>query len=307
MLFEITEKTMKKLARIGVVVGRFQVAALHKGHLHLLRHAMRSSDTLLVVLGSPEFPTPRNPLSFEMRKQMIEEAFPDAIVVELRDTPKDADWIKKLDSLIRAVGAERDVTLYGSRDSFLSVYAGAFRTELVPELPGFSGTAERAKCMTSKRTSAAYRAGVIHGFVSRLKVTRPMVDIAVMKRREGLVLLGGKPKDPKGLWRFPGGLVDPSDPSLEYAARREASEELSNIEIDDVAYIGSTSTNDRRYRGTGEYAITALCIATYIYGAARAGDDLSRVEWFPVAMLPKVLVPEHRKLGEMLTNYLSRA
>nr|MBP9758042.1 NUDIX domain-containing protein [Candidatus Paceibacterota bacterium] len=184
---------------------------------------------------------------------------------------------------------------------------GTYRTELVPELEGFSGTEERAKCLSSKSSTAAYREGVVHGYMSRLKVTRPMVDIAVLKRREGMVLLGGKPTDPPDQWRFPGGLVDPTDPTLEYAAKREAGEELSNIEIDDVTYIGSTSVNDRRYRGTGEYAITAMCIASYIFGAARPGDDLSRVEWFPIAKLPKVLVPEHRKLGEMLSNYLSRA
>lgn len=298
---------MKKLTRIGVVVGRFQVAALHKGHKHLLRYARQRSDKLLVVLGSSEFPTPRNPLTYAMRKQMVLEAFPDAIVAEIRDTPKDSKWIKNLDSIIRKACAGASVTLYGSRDSFLSVYKGAYRTELVPELAGYSGTAERAKCISSKRANAAYREGVVHGYVSRLKVTRPMVDVAVLKPREGMVLLGGKPTDPPDLWRFPGGLVDPTDPSLEYAAKREASEELSNIEIDDVTYIGSTSVNDRRYRGTGEYAITAMCIATYIFGAPRAGDDLSRVEWFPLASLPKVLVPEHRKLGEMLTNYLSRA
>lgn len=298
---------MKKLTRIGVVVGRFQVAALHKGHKHLLRHARRRSDTLLVVLGSPEFPTPRNPLSYEMRRQMILESFPDAIVAEIRDTAKDSKWIRNLDSIVGRYAGNGDVTLYGSRDSFLSVYRGIYPTELVRELEGYSGTKEREKCLSTKATSAAYREGVVHGYMSRLKVTRPMVDIAVLKPHEGLVLLGGKSTDPKDLWRFPGGLVDPTDPSLEFAAKREAGEELSHIEIDDVTYIGSTSVNDRRYRGTGEYAITALCIATYIFGAARPGDDLSRVEWFPIEKLPKVLIPEHRKLGEMLTNHLSRA
>lgn len=298
---------MKKRTPIGVVVGRFQVAALHKGHKHLLTYADTRNEHLLVVLGTPEFPTPRNPLSFEMRKHMIEEAYPEAIVVELRDTPKDAVWSTQLDSIIRRKFPNADATLYGSRDSFLSVYCGTNRTELVPELVGYSGTVERAKYTPSKTTTAAFRAGVVHGFTSRLKMTRPMVDIAILKRREGLILLGGKPTDPKGLWRFPGGLVDPTDPSLEFAAKRESYEEVRNIEIDDVTYIGSTSVNDSRYRGTGEYAITALCIATYIFGRAEAGDDLSRVEWFPVSQLPKVLIPEHRKLGEMLTNYLSRA
>ncbi|MBP9757461.1 MAG: hypothetical protein KBD06_02585, partial [Candidatus Pacebacteria bacterium] len=156
---------MKKRTRIGVVVGRFQVAALHKGHKHLLRFANRRSDKLLIVLGSPDFPTPRNPLSYEMRKQMVLEAYPCAIVAEIRDMPKDSDWIKRLDSIISAACANCDVTLYGSRDSFLSIYAGTYRTELVPELEGFSGTEERAKCLSSKSSTAAYREGVVHGYM----------------------------------------------------------------------------------------------------------------------------------------------
>src|SRR4051812_456362 len=65
-------------------------------------------------------------------------------------------------------------------------------------------------------------------------------------------LLGRKPSDPKGLWRFIGGFADPGDPSYEHSAVRELSEETSGtvlVEIDELIYLGSSIVNDPRMDG----------------------------------------------------------
>lgn len=288
---------------VGVVVGRFQVPTLHRGHKHLLATASLAHDELLVVLGSAAFPTPRNPLSFEMRRSLIHTHYPNATVLEIKDCRTYEEWAETLDRLISTQFPKVTVVLYGSRDSFIPHYSGHYKTEEVEEVKGYSGTLMRAE--TSREPSTiGFRNGVIHGYNSRLAVTRPMVDMAVVRGSE--VLLGGKKADPAQLWRFPGGLVDQTDASLEAAAKRELSEEVSNIEVSDLTYVGSRQISDWRYHGTGERGLTTLFRAYYINGKPKAGDDLNRVAWKPLASFIDHLVEEHKPLGEMLLKSLEK-
>jgi len=297
--------TTKKPLSVGVVVGRFQVASLHPGHLHLMQFVASLHTDLLVVLGTSKFPTPRNPLSFEMRKAMVTKHFPRAVVLEIQDRRSNADWSLALDALIKDAYPDRQAVLYGSRDSFIPYYSGCLRTQIVAELGAFSGTQERSKVARKLLSSIAFRRGVIHGWTTRLPVTRPMVDIAIIKHETGEVLLGGNPEDPEGRWRFPGGLVDQTDVSLEAAAHREAMEEVGHIEISKPTYVGSTITSDWRYKNSGEAGMTTLFTCHYVFGAPRAGDDISRVAWVALKDLESKLVEEHKPLGLMLRTHLA--
>lgn len=291
----------------GVIVARFQVPDLHAGHLYFLKSVVTQHHDVLVVLGSPEFPTPRNPLPFATRERMVLDSYPAVKVLELRDHPSNEVWSSRLDELVQAHCDPRSAVLYGSRDSFLGVYSGTITAQFVPELPAYNGTDERKRVTQTPGVSSDFRRGVIYGFESRLAVTRPMVDVAVLRPRTRELLLAGKETDPEGMWRFIGGLVDPTDASLEWAAVRELSEEAPGIwvgGIRHVRYLGSARVDDWRYRESGEGGVTSLFLATYAFGHASPGDDISRLAWISYEDVPGVLVQNHQPLWDMLKEHL---
>jgi bifunctional NMN adenylyltransferase/nudix hydrolase len=294
------------LKSVGVVVGRFQVAELHAGHRHLLETARCRHDALLVLIGTTNAsPTPRNPLSYKARRFMLEAAFPEATILPVSDHPSDEAWSTKIDALITETFPDAVATLYGSRDSFAPRYSGVLPIEIIDPIPSPCGTDTRNGLMSDiALTSSEIRGGIIRGVTERFPITYPTVDVAIMRGTK--VLLGRKASDPAGKYRFIGGFVDPSDESLEAAAKREAYEETSGMEIGDLRYVGSAKVEDWRYRGTGDGIMTTLFRATYVFGALAPADDIEHLEWHTISDLPDVLVPEHLRLGELLADDLSR-
>ncbi|QQR82709.1 NUDIX domain-containing protein [Candidatus Campbellbacteria bacterium] len=294
---------------VGVVVARFQVAKLHKGHTYLIDYVNSRCDNLLIILGTARsFPTKKNPLSFEMRRLMIANRYPNAIIVPLRDTKLDSRWSTELDLAISSAlpgGVDgHTVTLYGSRDSFIDFYTGVHATHLVPPLGTSNGTKNRER-LANITDSVKFREGVIHTQMSRPPAVYPTVDIAIIKRETNEVLLGGKNVD-GGKLRFVGGFVDPKDTSYAVAAKREVYEETTGIEIADLKEVGSARIDDWRYRGTGDSVITTFFTATYIFGALCASDDLDRLVWVPIPHVIEYLVPEHEPLGLMLLKHFNQ-
>ncbi len=58
-----------------VFIGRFQ--PFHLGHLNVVKQALDLSDKVLILVGSANQPrTPKNPFTFEERKEMIEYSLP---------------------------------------------------------------------------------------------------------------------------------------------------------------------------------------------------------------------------------------
>jgi ADP-ribose pyrophosphatase YjhB (NUDIX family) len=128
------------------------------------------------------------------------------------------------------------------------------------------------------------------------------VDMACVKEdKDGnwQVALGQKSYElTTGLWRFPGGFVDPEkDNSAEDAASRELDEEVPGVKTTAPRYIGSLKTNDTRYRERKDKIITSFFVMNHLYGELQAGDDLAAVKWMPVSIEHLVDVnPIHQKL-----------
>lgn len=288
---------------LAVVVMRLQVPELHAGHRYLLNSVTAIHENVLVVIGETEARlTAEDPLTFEMRSQMLLKLYPQVKIERLGDHPSDAIWSQTLDVLINrvlgAVNPSSEPTLYGGRDSFLKHYLGSCRTFELPPIPiEPSGTAERAA--VEVKHTPDFRAGMIYASKHKFPISYQCVDVAIMQH--GMVLLGQKKID-DGKYRFIGGFVSPQDVSLEAAARREVREE-TGMEPGGAVYLGSARVNDYRYRGSSDSLLSAFFIIDPMYGAPVAADDVDAVRWFSLEQADKVIIPEHVTFLQMLTDH----
>lgn len=78
------------------VVGRFQ--PFHNGHKDLIEKALERSVEVIVFIGSvQESRTNKNPYTFEERRAMILNVFPERVkVVPLKDSPTNEQWIETI-------------------------------------------------------------------------------------------------------------------------------------------------------------------------------------------------------------------
>ncbi|KKR48218.1 MAG: NUDIX hydrolase [Candidatus Magasanikbacteria bacterium GW2011_GWC2_40_17] len=291
---------MKILNTAGVVVCRFQVPQLHKGHLHLLNTVKKECGKILVAVGvSPGGASRNDPMDFKTRAVMLKSQFPDAIVVEIRDRSSDEAWSADLDRIIEDCFPNHEVTLFGSRDSFLPSYKGRHSQKYIhPEALVPTGTQLRKKISSQVIDSEEFRAGVIYAATKQSFPTSfQTVDVAIRHSLERKVLVGRKTGEAN--WRFPGGFVDPGDSNLEMSAKREIREEVGDIEIGNLKYLSSIRVDDYRYKKSAHKIMTALFSAIYVFGLIRAGDDLAEVKWQNFDTLLGCLVEEHKVLGEI--------
>lgn len=148
------------MMKIGVVIARFQVDELHKGHRHILDFALRKNHHLIVVLGVKRGkPNDRNPLDFLIRKEMILQSYPKAIIKPLYDFHSNLEWSRRLDSLLPPLTKYSEVILYGGRDSFIKHYSGRYKCEIIPSIPSISGSEIRENIKINNNRD--YRCGLI--------------------------------------------------------------------------------------------------------------------------------------------------
>ena len=300
-------KYSEPTADCGVIIGRFQVAELHVGHRELIDNVLSRHKKVVILLGiSPLTNSINNPLDFESRKQMICSAYPSVTVLYVKDVNNDDLWSKTVDATIRTVlSPTQTALLYGSRDSFIKHYSGRFDTYELPTEHIKSGTELRQEIGREAKDSADWRAGVIWASRNRFPTSYQTVDIAVFNPDYTQLLLGQRSTE--SAWRLIGGFADPTSPSLEDDARREAMEE-AGIKLDNLAYVRSFVVDDWRYLNEPDCVKTALFIATTATEQPEGNDDIARVCWFDRTELDPTdswrIVPEHRTL---VTHALMRA
>lgn len=70
----------KKPYRLGILVGRFQT--LHTGHEMIIQKAIELCDEVGIFVGSSqESGTNKNPFTFELRKEILENVFGDRVKI----------------------------------------------------------------------------------------------------------------------------------------------------------------------------------------------------------------------------------
>lgn len=294
---------------VAVVVGRFQVPSLHPGHKFVINYALQRHDRVLVVIGCSPLPlSRRNPLDYETRAIMISRYFPDVTIARIEDSRSDEVWSNRLDEIIESYFPSTPAILYGSRDCFFGHYQGKHPTELVEVQVDRNGQEYNATDLREAigpNGSPEFRMGMIYASKLPFPTSYQVVDTAIIKEQDQTVLLGHKVGDGEKL-RFVGGFVDPTDESLERAAKREVTEETGYIETADYKYLGSFRINDWRYRGGPNAVMSAFFFARYIFGHPQAGDDINALAWVPISELEDRIITEHLPLARVLKTYVSK-
>jgi bifunctional NMN adenylyltransferase/nudix hydrolase len=292
-----------KVEGVGVIVGRFQASELTDGHKELYDSVIARHQKTICVIGlSPVRATKNNPLDYESRRKMILESYPNITIVYLKDNPSDEAWSKNLDeniSMQTPPGAK--VTLYGSRDSFITYYRGRHQTKELVQKSFVSGTADRIRNSYDIVNTKEFRQGVIWATQNQYDSCMPTVDIAVVDRPNNQILLGRKPNSKE--YRFVGGFVDPSmegskNQYLERNAKRELNEE-THLETGKLEYVGSFQVNDWRYRSEVNKIVTTLFKTDYVFGKPTPDDDIAELKWFSLTKKENIfskLVEEHKPL-----------
>lgn len=297
---------------VGVIVGRFQVAALHSAHKQLIEQVLNSHKRVLIFIGvAVTLGTKNNPLDFTTRLGLFADylaKYPEKLVIQpLLDVPgNDVLWSRNLDRIIRTNFPLGSICLYGGRGSFVNRYHGFLDTYEFQIMSSDEGSKLRQELGKEVRLSVDFRAGQIYQSQNQYPKVIPTVDIAVIKIEDNCkyVLMGIK--ESKSHLCFPGGFVDPSDLTLEDAAKRELSEEV-NVEISGrMEYIGSYRINDARYTGE-ERILTTFFYTDYVFGSLSVREEFTSLQWVLVTADVLDNVEEsHKVLYIALLNFLER-
>jgi bifunctional NMN adenylyltransferase/nudix hydrolase len=276
---------------VGVTCARFQLNELTPAHIELINIILQTHKRVLVVLGlRPLKFTTRNPLDFQMRKGMISETFGKnnnrITVVYLPDTKDDKTWCFNLDMLVAKYTKPLERIRYvGGRDSFLEQYK-KFGNEKIEcwEIKDFeqsefiSATKKRNEIAATTEFDARFRAGVIYTALNTPAKTVPTVDIAIINKKDGKVLIGKRHDEDE--WRFIGVWSQPRE-TYEDAAHR-AAREKANVEISTLRCRKSFCNFDWKFRGEIDDVTTMFYTAFYESGTPEPMANLSTLRWVDI-------------------------
>lgn len=297
---------------IGVVVARFQVHELHEGHHYVIKQVVDNHKKTIIFLGVPQFiGTKKNPLDFDTRKKMVQEHYPDAVIVALPDQRDNQKWAKELDKRIREVYPHGDVLLYGSRDSFIPYYVnngGKFQTKELEPLGTFAGTDVRKLISEEVKNSVDFRSGVIYHAYNLYPRTIPTVDLAPLNSDKTKLLLAKKYDEDQ--YRFIGGFIKPTDSNITHASRRIIHKECGiNCVIESFQYINSIQIDDWRFKSEEDKIMTQFFLCQYSWGQITPSDDIKELSWVELNLITdnwiqKNLCQEHHSLMNELLKFL---
>lgn len=283
---------------VGVIVARLQTADLHEGHHAVFAEAGKHHKLCVFIGVNPsQLNTPSDPLDYGTREQMVKDAYPRAQVFPIVDQYTDDEWSKSLDGMLRAIYPRDRAVLYGGRDSFANHYSGRHRVVEIDSIKNVSATDLRRVDGSVVENHASFRRGVIYAACNRWTPIYPCVDV-ICENDTGNVLVGRRHNE-GGVYRLPGGHIDPTDAWDEYAAKRELREE-TGVEASDFKHIWSGAINSWTDRTGGGVKRTVLFRCTYVHGPAKAADDLDEVVWVSRSHLESLMwADDHLRLVQI--------
>jgi len=301
--------------KIGIIVARLQTDNLHPGHCSLIESVQKESDGVVIILGVARAKSSvKNPLNFKTRRLMVQEKYPVIHCIPLDDNASDAIWSKNLDVILdsMSMGGGNDITLFHSRDSFVSCYSGVYPTKECEAMGETTGTSVRENIgTTGPIANDMFRKGIIFNAFDRYPICNPVVDMFVFDSKTRKVLLGRRKNAEE--WRLPGGFVDISDSNYKAAAIRELQEETGlSINSNNFKALDSFKINDWGYSETGKDRIFSTLFWVDYDGDQEsiANDDISEVGWFDIHAVdgswidkPLIITDEHRPLIKCAMAY----
>lgn len=263
---------------VGVIIGRFQMPLIVKTEDNIFDYVLKKDfNTNVVIIGIPPSAikaTKMNPLDYDARRRMIEEAFGDRFqIFYLKDERSDDVWSKKLDDIIQTVAGKRNAVIFGTSVA-LSKYSGSYFKE-VYETPKAINTESTLRELAGKKilSGEAWRAGAIWATQNMYDHVCPTVDCIIYDGPE--VWMGKKTGEIQ--LRFIGGFVDPrKDSSFEDAAIRESKEE-TGLDCEIIEYVTSRKVDDWRYVNETDKIFTSLFALRRIGGTPKAADDIAEI------------------------------
>lgn len=293
--------------KVGVIVARFQVPDLHDGHRYTIEHVRATHERVVIVLGvSVGFlDIKKNPLGYEMRKEMIKEIYSSSIrVLPLEDCPgDDHTWSKRLDAMLRSEYPEDECVLYGSRESFLKVYSGDNPVYQIAPIEHKSGTEYREAIARSTRASSDFRAGIIHAVCNRPPTVHQEVFVAVFRPETNEVAVIKS----DSAMRFPSRFMTPDEDSFEGVAMRIIRETYGCPEVENLSYVGSLKANGQQHHNGTDSVMRVLFYARYVFGSLWEHGNSVSAEWIPVVGMEMKLVNHEKPFCDMLKGYLTLA
>jgi bifunctional NMN adenylyltransferase/nudix hydrolase len=295
------------MTKLGVIIGRFQVPELHNGHKSLIDHAYVNSDKVVIFVGAAPFIlTKRNPLPPEAAAQVVREYIKKShkknmAVLALPDIKgSDEEWSARLDVMLSSLGYNCEVTLYTDRDGFNPHYKGKYPVVVTDMQLKSRGTDVRAN-LEPQYDNKDWREGLIWGIENQYPIARVAVDVLMFHNEPNNhdnILVVKKAGEDK--WRFPGGMVDPTDTSLEHTVRREVMEECPVSWMGDPEYIFSTAVGDWR----GQVLTSVFEVSWDGLNKLSPRDaEIADIEMFRTFAIVDKLVPEHKPIWE---KYIER-
>lgn len=291
---------MKKRT-LAVIMGRFQNEDICLIMDEFIKKCLSTNDKVLILLGlSPVVATKENPLDFETRKLMLQQAYPDVGIAYVKDNKSDEKWVADIDTQVSSYISKHridDAVIYGGQYTFYKFYNGLYTKDIIPQEIYVNNELQAKKVASNVKATADFRAGVIWATRNQYPKVYPTVDIAVMDNDQ--LLLARKPDEDK--LRFIGGFVDPNE-KFEDAAKREVMEE-ANITVDNLQWMGTFPIDDFRYLREVDKITTTFFVADYVDGIPRAQDDIAEIRWVNLNEIDEDdIVPNHRELFNTLVE-----
>lgn len=130
---------MLKNEKVGIYIGRFQM--VHKGHVEIIKKALKQYDRLIILVGSSEIARdPKNPFTFNERKDILDAIIQRSLsenlklgtnklynILPLHDYIYDNNkWLSEVQLQVKSVTSSKNITLIGCLKDESSEYLKFF-------------------------------------------------------------------------------------------------------------------------------------------------------------------------------------